>query len=110
MMNESELQRLFEAEGLADGHQFEGAGAPDHARKALRAACAGTHAQIYFGKADFSGVLARYANIAGERDFQSAAYGMSIQRSDHQLRRLLEARESLVGVQAEIIFEFRRGG
>src|SRR5580704_11448811 len=109
-MNEPELQGLFESEGLADGHQLEGPRAPDHTGKPLGATRAGKYAEIHFRQADFSCVLAGDANVAGERDFESASDRMSVQRGDYQLRRLFEARERFIRMQAKIIFEFRSGG
>ena len=60
------------------------------------------------GKPDLAGILARDAQVGRHRDFQAAADAMPVQRRDHELGRLLQARERLVGVQAEHILELRR--
>src|SRR5437764_5527420 len=52
VIDQAHLESFFEAEGLAGGHEFEGFGATDYTRQALRPAGAGKHAKVYFRQAD----------------------------------------------------------
>ena len=47
------------------------------------------------------------AQVGGQRDLEPAADAVAVERGDHQLRRLLEAGQRLVGVQAEVVLEAR---
>ncbi len=79
---------------------------PDEPREPLRAAGAGQHAERDLGQADLAGVLrARCADVGGQRDLEPAADGVAVQRGDHELRRLFEPVQRLVGVQAEVVLE-----
>src|SRR5205823_1007351 len=63
------------------------------------------HAEGDFGETDFAGAFEGDADVGGHGDLQSAANGVSVQRGDDKLRRLLEAQQRLVRVQAEEVFE-----
>ena len=60
------------------------------------------------GKPDLAGILARDADVGRHRDLQAAADAVAVERGDHELRRLLEPLERLVGVQAEHVLELGR--
>ena len=77
----------------------------DDARQALGAAGAGQHAEGDLGQADLDRPLARDAQVARERDLEAAAHGVAVERGDDELRRLLEAQQRLVGVEAEVVLE-----
>jgi hypothetical protein len=49
----------------------------------------------------------RDAQVGRHGDLEAAADGVAVERGDHQLRRLLEAVQRLVGVQAEVVLEGR---
>ena len=68
----------------------------------------GKDAEGDLGKADFAGALQRDADVGRHRDLQTAADGVAVQRGDDELRRLLEAVERLVRVEAEVVLELRR--
>lgn len=108
-MDEADLEGLFEVESAAGGHELEGAGAADDASEALCSSSAGKNPQIHFRKADFARALAGDANVAGEGNFETTAHGVAVERGDDQFGSLLEAAESLVGVEAEIVFEVGSG-
>ena len=90
-------------------HQLHRARLADEAREPLRAARAGQHAERDLGQADLAAVLPRDAEVRGHRHLEAAADGVAVQRGDHELRRLLEAVERLVGVQAEVVLELGIG-
>ena len=70
----------------------------------------GQHAEGDLGQADLAGVLARDADVGGHRDLQPAADRVAVQGRDHELGRVLEAQQRLVGVQAEEVLEAGRDG
>jgi hypothetical protein len=70
----------------------------------------GRHAERDFGQAGLAGALARDADVGRHRDLEAAADAVAVDRGDDQLRRLLEARQRLVGVQAEVVLEVRIDG
>ena len=74
-------------------------------RRPLRAARAGHEPEIGFRQADLAFALARDADVAGERDLEAAAHGVTVERGDDELRRLLEAIERFVGVKAKVVLE-----
>src|SRR5207253_124899 len=87
------------------GHQLDGLRPPERARQPLGAAGAWQDSERDLRQADLSRVHARDAQIAGEGDLQSAAHAVSVDRRDHELRRLLQPAERLVRVQAEVVLE-----
>ena len=93
----------------AGDHQLHRARLADEAREPLRAARAGQHAERDLGQADLAGVLLRDAQVGRHRDFEAAADGVAVERGDHELRRLLEAVQRLVRVQAEVVLELGIG-
>src|SRR5579885_3737830 len=104
VVDEAEVERLLEAEQLALGHQFDGLVFWQGASHALRATGAGQHAEGDFRQANLACVALSDADIAGQGDFQPAADGVAVQGGDYQLGRLLQPRQRLVGVQAEVVF------
>ena len=50
----------------------------------------------------------RDADVGSHGDLESAADGVAVQRGDDELRRLLEAVQRLVRMQAEVVLELRR--
>ena len=101
------LLGFFEREGVAGDHQLDGLALAHHARQALRAAGAGKHAEVHFRQADLARVLARNADVGRHGDFQPTADAVTVDGRDHQLGRVLQAQQHLVGVQAEVVLEGR---
>src|SRR6185436_16611353 len=77
--------------------------------EALGAAGAGQDAEADLGEADLPRASAGDAEITGQRDLEAAADGVAVERRDAELRRVLQAAQSLVGVEAEVVFEARVG-
>ena len=67
----------------------------------------GQDAQIHFRQADLARILARDADVGRHGDLQAAAHAVSVQCGDHQLGRVLQAQQRLIGMQAEVILESR---
>ena len=108
VVDEAEFRAALEVEELARGHQLNRARLADGAREALRPARAGQHAQTHLGQPHLARAPARDAEVGGERDLQPAADAVAVDGRDDELRRLLQARQRLVGVEAEVVFEGRR--
>src|SRR5213595_3013988 len=101
LVDEVELLGAVEREQLPLRHQLDRAGLPDEPRQPLRSPSAREYSEIHLGESNLARVLLREPDVARHRDLQAAADGMAIQSGDRQLGRLLEAVESLVGVQTE---------
>ena len=110
LVDDAELVRLLEGERVAGDHELDRLGLADHLGQTRRAAGAGQDAEGDLGQADLAGVLARDAQVRRHRDLEAAADRVAVQRGDHQLGRVLEAQERLVGVQAEEVLEAGRDG
>ncbi len=108
LVDDAHFLGQLEAERTTGYDQLDRLGFSDQAREPLGSAGSGQHAETDFRKPDLSAVAARDPNIAGHRDLEPAADGVSVERGDHELRRLLETRQRLVGVQAEVVLELRR--
>jgi hypothetical protein len=67
------------------------------------------HAELHFREADPAGVLLRHANVRRQGDLEPPADAVTVQRGNHELRRLLEPVHRLVGVQAEAVFPLGLG-
>src|SRR5206468_3828979 len=63
--------------------------------------------EVNLGEADLAGVLLGEPDIARHGDLEPTAHGVPVQCGDRELRRLLQAVEGLVGMQAEEEFEAR---
>ncbi len=98
---------LVEAEQAAGDHQLDRGRLADDAHQALGAAGAGQHAERDLGQAELGRAAAGDPQVGRHRDLEAAADGVAVERRDHQLRRLLEPRQRLVGVQAEVVLEVR---
>ena len=69
--------------------QFERPGLPDQAGQALSAARAREDADVHFGQADRVVACLREPQVAGQRDFITAAHRGTVDRRDEDLARLL---------------------
>ena len=107
VVDDAEFLRFFERESVAGDHQFDGLALAHHAREALGAAGARKHAEVHFRQSDLARFFARDAKVGGHGDLEAAADAVAVDGRDHQLRRVLQAQQHFVGVQAEIIFERR---
>jgi hypothetical protein len=79
----------------------------DQPRQPLRAAGARQHAERDLRQPDLAGAAPRDAQVRRHRDLQAAAHRVAVQRRDHQLRRVLQPQQRLVGVQAEVVLPGR---
>ena len=104
-MYQAEFKRFLEAECASRGHQFDRPRPSDNARNSLRAARARKHAKIHFRQPDLAAFLFRDADVASHRDLKAASHRVAVQSRDNELRRLLEARKRLIGMQTEIILK-----
>ena len=107
VVDDAEFLRFFERERVARDHQLDRLALADQARQPLRAAGAGKNAEVHFRQADLARILARDANVGSHGDLQAAADAVAVDRRDHQLRRVLQAQQHFVGVQAEVVLEGR---
>ena len=105
VIDQADVLRLLEREQRADRHQLDRLGLADQPREPLRAAGARQHAERHFGHADLAAALPRDADVGRHRHLEPAADGVAVERGDHELRRLLEPVQRLVGVQAEVVLE-----
>src|SRR5437773_823444 len=101
VVHEAHRVCVLERERRAGRHELDRTGLADQAREALRAAGAGEHAERDLGEADLSRVLLGEPDVRGHRDLQAAAHAVTVEGRDHQLRRLLQAIQRLVRVEAE---------
>src|SRR5207302_1888518 len=81
---------------------------PDEAEEPVRAAGPGEHAERDLGEAALAAALPRDPDVGRHRDLEAAADRVAVQRRDDELRRLLEAVERLVRVEAEEVLEAGR--
>ena len=107
LVDDAQLLALLERDEIAFDHQLDRAGFADHSRQALGAARAGQNSEVDLGQADLAGVLLGDHEVGGHRDLETTADGVAVECRDHQLGRLLEPVEGLVGVQAEVVLEVR---
>src|SRR5262249_55790539 len=108
LVQNAELQSAFEVKQLARRHQLDRFRLTDDAHQTLCAASSRKHAQRDFRQPQYAGALPRDTKISRHRDFQTPADAVTIDRRNHELRRLLQTIERLVGVQTEIVFVSRR--
>src|SRR5262249_7190217 len=97
LVDDPQLLRALEVEGLTRGHQLDRGRLVDEPREALRAAGAREHAERHLGQPDLARAAPRDAEVGGHRDLEPAPHRVAIERRDHQLGRVLEAVERLVG-------------
>ena len=109
LVDQAGVAACFHREQRAGDHQLHRLGLAHQPRQPLRAAGAGQDAERHLGQANLPGAGAGDAQVGGHRHFEPAADAVPVQRRDHQLRRLLEPVQRLVGVQAEVVLERRIG-
>src|SRR6266516_1726538 len=107
VIDDPEIERLFEGIRVAGDHQFDGLALPHQARKPLSATGSRQYAEIDLGQANLARIFARNSNVGGHGDLQPTADGMPVERRNHQLGRVLQAKQHFVGVEAEVILEGR---
>ena len=100
-----ELLRLLEGDQAAGDHQLDGAGLADEAGEALGAAGAGEHAEGDLGQADLAGAFLAIRMSAAMAISRPPPTVCPSSAAMHQLGRLLQAVQRLVGVQAEVVLE-----
>src|SRR5947208_5570372 len=104
-VDQPERLRFLDRERRRFGHQLDRLRPPERTRQPLGATGARQYSERDLRQTDLPSVDARDAQIAGERDLQSAAHAVSVDRRDHELRRLLQPAERLVRVEAEVVLE-----
>jgi len=77
----------------------------DETGNSLRAARARQDTEGDLWESDLAGIFLGDAQVCCHGDLESAAYRMTVQSSQHQLGRLLESVQGLVGMQAEVVLE-----
>src|SRR5213080_688821 len=107
VIDDSELERLFKGIRVAGDHQLDRFALPYKARKPLSATRSWQNAEIHFRQTNLARIFACDANIGGHGDLQPTADGMPVERRNHQLGRVLQAKQHFVGVEAEVILEGR---
>src|SRR6266566_2471312 len=107
VIDDPELERLLEGIRVAGNHQLDRLALPHQARKPLSATGSRQYAEIDLGQANLARIFARNSNVGGHGDLQPTADGMPVERRNHQLGRVLQAKQHLIGVQAEVILEGR---
>src|SRR5262249_34936462 len=105
VIDDAHLLRLFEGEGVARDHQLNRLALADDAAQALRASGSGEHTEVDLRQPDLPGVAAGNTNVRRHGDLQAAAHAVAVERGDHQLGRVLQPEQRLIGMQAEIVFE-----
>ena len=110
LIDDPELLRPLEVEGLARRHEFDRGALVDQARQPLGAAGARQDAERDLGEPDLAGALAGDAEIGRHRDLEATADRVAVERRDDELGRVLEPVEGLVRVEAEVVLEDRVDG
>ena len=80
---------------------------PDETGQTSGATGSGQHAEVDLGKTNFAGILAGDADVGRHGDFESTTDGVAVDGTDDELGGLLEPRQGLVGVKAEVVLEAR---
>ena len=88
-LDQAVLERLGSADRIAADDHLDREFRADRARQALGAAGARQQAELHFGQAE-PGVLGGDAEMAGQRDFKTAAKGGAMDGGDDRLRRVLD--------------------
>src|SRR6266545_1157965 len=101
LVDDAGILRLLRRERRPAQHQLERLLTADEARQPLRTAGAGKQAQRHLGQSDLVAALRRDAEVAAQRDLQSTAEAVSVDRRDDDLGRALELARRLVGAHDE---------
>src|SRR2546425_4908015 len=75
LVDDPQLERPLEVEGLAGHHQLDRRAFVDEAREPLRSAGAGQNAERDFRQPDLAGALARDPDVGGHRDLKPPTHG-----------------------------------
>ena len=92
MVDESDLLRPLRRNVITRHNQLQRSSLSYQMSKSLRTTEAGNQAQIYLGLSEYR-ILSRDANMAGHRQFATAAQGKTVYGGNHRLIALLNRRK-----------------
>src|SRR3989442_3174622 len=106
LIDDAERQRLRRRDRGAAQHEVERLLLADEARQPLRAAGPRQQSERHLWEADAVLTVGRDPEVAAQRDLETAAQAMPVDRRDNDLRRSLELAHDLVGLQHEEVLLF----
>ena len=105
LVEEPGLVRLGDGEVLTLDDELDRTRLPDEAGQPLRAARPRKHPQAHLGQPHLERAGPGDPQIARQRDLEPSPDAVAVDGGDHELGRVFEAKERLVGVKAEVILE-----
>src|SRR5580692_376854 len=109
LVDETRGMRCVNGQILSFDHHLHGSALADQARESLSSAHSGHDSEPDLGEPDLEVPSARDANVAREGELEAAADAVPVDRGNDELRRIFEAKQSLVRVEAEVVSEVRVG-
>src|SRR5579859_5788933 len=101
LVDDAQRLRLGGLDRLAAEHEVERLLPADEPRETLRAAGPRQETEGHLGKTDAVRPFGGHSDVAAQSDLQAAAEAVPVHRDDDDLRRPLELRDDLVGVDDE---------